>query len=118
MGVRSVNGQGVELAPTPAARSPASRPPALKAETGAALLARVPPDPNQETVLQAKDVVQESFALQRTGTRLRVDATSKRIVAEILDENNEVIKQIPPEELLRIAAKFRELCGILFDEKA
>jgi uncharacterized FlaG/YvyC family protein len=45
-----------------------------------------------------------------------VDPNVHCIVAEIVDENNEVIKQIPPEEMLRIAAKFRELTGLLFEE--
>lgn len=50
-------------------------------------------------------------------TRLHVDEASNRVVAQILDENNEVVKQIPPEELLKIAARFRELQGLLFDEQ-
>jgi len=54
---------------------------------------------------------------QRTGTRLRIDEASKRIVAQIVDENNEVIKQIPPEEILKIAARFREISGKMFDRK-
>ncbi|NIA12622.1 MAG: hypothetical protein GWP08_00985 [Nitrospiraceae bacterium] len=54
---------------------------------------------------------------QRTGTRVRIDNASKQIVAQIVDENNEIIKQIPPEELLKIAAKFRDLQGKLFDIK-
>ena len=54
---------------------------------------------------------------QRTGTRLRIDEASKRIVAQIVNEDNEVTKQIPPEELLRIAARSREISGKLFDRK-
>jgi uncharacterized FlaG/YvyC family protein len=48
--------------------------------------------------------------------RLRIDKSSNRVVAQMVNENNEVIKQIPPEELLRIAAKFRDFQGLLFDE--
>ncbi|MFY9451866.1 MAG: flagellar protein FlaG [Bacillota bacterium] len=29
----------------------------------------------------------------------------------------EVIKQIPPEDMLKIAAKFQEFIGLIFDEK-
>ncbi len=50
-------------------------------------------------------------------TRLRVDEASNRIVAQILDENNEVVRQLPPQELLDISARFNRLEGILFDEQ-
>jgi uncharacterized FlaG/YvyC family protein len=55
---------------------------------------------------------------RRAGTRLRVDEASNRIVAQILDEANRVIKQIPPEELLKIAAQFRRFNGLIFDQEA
>lgn len=53
-----------------------------------------------------------------SGTRLRVDDRTKQIVAEFVDESNQVVRQIPPEELLRISAQFERLQGLLFDEKA
>ena len=48
-------------------------------------------------------------------TRLRVDEESKQVVAQILDENNEVVRQIPPEALLELSSKFNRLEGLLFD---
>lgn len=59
-------------------------------------------------------LVQQQFP---KNTRLRVDEASKRIVAQILDENNEVVRQVPPQELLDISARFNRLEGILFDEQ-
>ena len=47
---------------------------------------------------------------------MRIDPSSRRIVAQILNESNEVVKQIPPEELLKIIAQFRQLRGVLFDQ--
>ena len=52
----------------------------------------------------------------RTGHRLYVDEATERVVAEILDENDEVIKQIPQEEQLQAIARTRAIQGILFDE--
>lgn len=52
------------------------------------------------------------------GAIIRIDEATNRWVAQLVDENNEVIRQIPPEELLKIAAKFRRLQGLLFDERA
>lgn len=54
---------------------------------------------------------------QRAGSRLRMDEASNRVVVQILDETNHVIKQIPPEELLEIAARFRRFNGLIFDHK-
>jgi uncharacterized FlaG/YvyC family protein len=51
-------------------------------------------------------------------TRLRVDEESNRIVAQILDENDEVVRQIPPEALLELSSKFNRLEGLLFDRES
>ena len=53
----------------------------------------------------------------RAGTRLHLDAETDRIVAQIVNTNNAVIRQIPPEEVLQVAARFRDLVGLLFDER-
>lgn len=51
-------------------------------------------------------------------TRLRVDEASNQIVAQILDENNEVVRQIPPEALLELSERFNRLEGLLFNRKS
>lgn len=51
-------------------------------------------------------------------TRISVDKESNRIVTQIIGENNEVIRQIPPKEVLEFSAKFKKLQGLLFDELA
>lgn len=48
--------------------------------------------------------------------RLSVDPRTDRIVAKIVDETNQVIKQIPPEELLKTIAQAREIRARIFDE--
>jgi uncharacterized FlaG/YvyC family protein len=53
-----------------------------------------------------------------SGIRLHVDAETKRIIAQIVDEDDNVVRQIPPEDALRIAAMTRELLGLLFDQSA
>lgn len=55
---------------------------------------------------------------RRTGTRMRVDEATSRIVGQLIDQNNKVIRQVPPQELLEIAAQFRRLQGLIFDERA
>ena len=54
----------------------------------------------------------------RGGTRLRIDSGTDQIVAQILNESKEVLKQVPPEEYLKVVSKVRRLKGLLFDEQA
>jgi uncharacterized FlaG/YvyC family protein len=49
---------------------------------------------------------------------LRFDEATERIVAQVLNKENQVVKQIPPEELLRILSRLRNLVGLLFDHSA
>ncbi|MDD2430591.1 MAG: flagellar protein FlaG [Firmicutes bacterium] len=53
------------------------------------------------------------------GIKFQVHDESERLYVEIVDRaTGEVIKQIPPEEMLKIAAKFQEFLGLIVDEKA
>ncbi|MCX8065557.1 MAG: flagellar protein FlaG [Candidatus Hydrogenedentes bacterium] len=53
-----------------------------------------------------------------TSTRLKLDEETKRIVIQILNAKDEVIKQIPPEEWLKFLAKWQKIQGLFFDERA
>jgi flagellar protein FlaG len=44
------------------------------------------------------------------------DEASGRSAVQVLDEHGEVIRQIPPQELLDVYAKIRNIVGILLDE--
>lgn len=71
---------------------------------------------DEERVQPVRDVLAaEKAAKVRGGTRLSLDKATERIVAQIVNKNNEVIKQIPPQEVLRIAAQFRRVVGLIFD---
>ena len=118
MGVRSVNGQDAAvLLPASAVRAPASRQNASEATGKTAPEIREKTRTGEERTERAASTAQSDPAKQRAGTRLRVDEASKRIVAQIMNQNNEVMKQIPPEEALKIAARFTQVCGKLFDQK-
>jgi uncharacterized FlaG/YvyC family protein len=118
MGVRSVNGQDAAvLLPVSAARAPASRVNASEATGKTTPEMREVARMGEERTKQVAGTTQGDPAEQRSEIRLRVDEASKQIVAQIMNQNNEVIKQIPPEDALKIAARFREICGKLFDQK-
>jgi flagellar protein FlaG len=47
-----------------------------------------------------------------------VDKETEEIVVKVIDkETKEVIRQIPPEYLLKIAKYLDEIAGILYNEK-
>ena len=111
MGVRSVTGQELRVLADPSlARTPSGGVPASAPKEAA----HQAPESPKPTTAAAREVQ----LTQGTGTRLRIDRESKRIIVQIVNDANEVIKQIPPEDLLRIASKIRQIQGLLFDENA
>jgi len=113
MEVRSVSGPGI--APNVAAMGSASTARASGPREYPEVIDKSAPE---LIGIRTRQAAPKKEAMQQTGTRLRVDKASKRIVAQIVNQQNEVVRQIPPEDMLKIAAHFAELQGRLFDEKA
>lgn len=45
-----------------------------------------------------------------------IDPRTEKVVIRVIDgETNEVLRQIPPEEMLRVAAQMQQLLGVLID---
>ncbi len=121
MGIRSVTDPARQALAATAARAQAPRPQTAGADRDAATSvpgtappAHASPELNAK-VRQTPNTI-EIVLSERTGTRLHIDKGSNRIVAQIVGRDNNVIKQIPPEEALKIAARMRELHGVMFDE--
>ncbi|NLN06541.1 MAG: flagellar protein FlaG [Firmicutes bacterium] len=52
------------------------------------------------------------------GIRFKLHEGAGRFMLQVIDlERNEVIKEIPPQKLLDLAAGIREMIGLLLDEK-
>lgn len=137
MGVRGLSGQHLAgLARPSATRTPAASDTISRttAEEHAAP-AQAPPErtaPSADRV-QAEKIqaarearARQEHAARKADTepvlathevRLRVDKESKRVIAQLIDETNSVIKQIPPQELLEIHARFKQLNGVIFDRE-
>ncbi|NLD35393.1 MAG: flagellar protein FlaG [Desulfatiglans sp.] len=50
--------------------------------------------------------------------KIKVDENTGKIIVKVISrENGKVIREIPPDELLDLAARIEEMTGILFDEK-
>ena len=118
MGVQRIDGPALAaLSARTAANTPAPQLRNAEAADTSAPPVRNAPKPNEEQVQQAvRPEKGPAPEVPSSNTRLRVDEASQRIVAQILDENQEVVKQIPPEEMLRIASRLRQIEGLLFDE--
>lgn len=64
-----------------------------------------------------ENIVSESRDKVGSGSRIHVDEATDQFVVEIVNLKNEVIRQIPPEEALRLTVLFRKITGIIFDQK-
>lgn len=49
--------------------------------------------------------------------RFEMDSASKALVVKIYNQDDELVRQVPSEELLGASKVLRELRGILFDDK-
>ncbi|MFN3134678.1 MAG: flagellar protein FlaG [Candidatus Kryptonium sp.] len=53
-----------------------------------------------------------------TKIAFEIDRETKKTILRIVDvETNEVIRQIPPEELLKISRRISELLGLIINDK-
>lgn len=51
--------------------------------------------------------------------RIKIDDKTESIVIQVVSKNNgKVIRQIPPEEMLKLAAKMEEMVGVIFNKSA
>ena len=79
---------------------------------------RAGPEPREVLAQRPEARTLELPGADRAGTRLRMDDGTDRIIAQIVGRQQEVIKQIPPAELLKIASRLRAFVGLLFDVEA
>lgn len=60
-----------------------------------------------------------AMKIVNTNLSFSVDSVTKKTVVRVVDaQTQEVIRQIPPEEMLRISERITELLGVLFDHAA
>lgn len=64
---------------------------------------------------KANDIAQFFY---NTKLNFRIDDATKQVVVSVLDgKSGEVIRQIPPEEMLRLIAHFDKIQALLFSKK-
>lgn len=74
-------------------------------------------DPQQ--VSEATRRVEQLFQTVRRNLEFREDPGSGRMIVSVIDsESGEIIRQIPPERMLRMAAHLEQINGLLLGERA
>jgi flagellar protein FlaG len=80
------------------------------------------PEESAERVSKIVEALQDSMDMIRqrnTHLRFSVHEDTEEIMVKVTDQDSgEVIREIPSEEFLDIAAKFEEMVGLMFDIKA
>lgn len=108
MDINRLTQSQIQSTPTPRPESvPVPKPPEI-VETSSAQPSRAGVD----------TIVTQSESKVRSGSRVHIDEATKQVVIEIVNSENEVIRQIPLEEALRLDVLFKRITGIIFDQQA
>ena len=74
---------------------------------------------NSEDLIKAVNNVNKAFETFNQGLHFKVNDETNQLVVQIVDQKtDEVIKQIPSQEVLDLEAQLREMVGVFLDEKA
>ncbi|HHL39470.1 MAG TPA: flagellar protein FlaG [Deltaproteobacteria bacterium] len=85
-------------------------------------LLRDPSERKKDMSLDEMDKLASDIQIQlkrlNTELRIEVDRESKTVIVKILEpESGEVIREIPPSELLKIRERMHELIGVFYDNR-
>ena len=73
---------------------------------------------DNDKIRDAVDRINQDKRFKRTGCKFTYHEKSKRVAITLYDENTkEVIKEIPPEDTIKMLDKLSELAGLVIDEK-
>ena len=75
--------------------------------------------PDVELLQEVLEVVQEHFQVRDIGLEFAVHEGTGRVKVTVLDkETGEMIREVPPQQILNLMAKIEEMMGILYDHWA
>ncbi len=116
LGARGNTGQAARQARQTQHRGPDATREAAQAQTSTTAAQQPGQKETRELVTKAQEALEE---IQHRSLQFSVDESTGRTVIKVIDkESGDVIKEIPPEEALRLAEKIQEMSGLLFDRKA
>jgi flagellar protein FlaG len=74
------------------------------------------PSPAQASAERIQRIV-DAFQQQATALNFEVDEKNNQVIVRVVNRSTgEVVRQIPPEEMIRMARELKDLRGILFDQ--
>ena len=78
-----------------------------------------PAMPTKEEVQEAVKEIQQNVGNNSTDLKFSVDEKSGRTIVSVIDsETRQVVRQIPSEEIMRMARAMDRMQGLLFNGKA
>lgn len=100
------------------AQAQAQRPNALQLPEGSADGALRAEDFTREQIAGVAEAFGDVVSIVNRGIRVEVDTSSHQVITQIIDRNtDEVIRQIPPEELLKVSKRLQQFIGNILDEQ-
>jgi len=76
------------------------------------------PELSNEQIRNAAQTIGEALGLINSGLHVTIDESTNRVVTQIINrDTQEVIRQVPPQEMIDLAKRLRELVGVLFDKE-
>lgn len=86
--------------------------------TATAVATPIPPLDTQALESAVKDISEQAQSLQRA-LQFHIDENSGRTIITVIDkETDEIIRQIPPEDVLSVAEQFRRGGGVFIETEA
>jgi|GEM_PF-3055384 len=74
---------------------------------------------NTKKIQEAVELVNRLFDRSPVDLNLSIDKDTNSLVIKLIErESHKVIRQIPPDEMLRLRRHLQELLGVIFDETA
>ena len=71
-----------------------------------------------EEISKELDTINEKLNMANSSLQFSVDSTSQELVVKVVDrDSGEVIRQIPPESIVRLRASLKEMSGLLIEKK-
>ncbi|WP_411376610.1 flagellar protein FlaG [Desulfurobacterium thermolithotrophum] len=72
-----------------------------------------------ELIEKVIEDLKKKLSMLNTQLQIKIDKDTDIVVVKVIDkETNKIIRQIPPEYVLKIAKYLDEIAGLLYNEKA
>jgi flagellar protein FlaG len=119
MDVQAMTSLGADAARPPKVGGPARAPERRATPAPTDVKAPPEPEPSREQLERVAKMIQKATENSRHRVGISLDEETREPIVRVMDrDTGEVIRQIPPKELVRLAKTLTRLNGLLVDEKA